>query len=322
MELGVSISTIKLNKKNSKKTKDIPLNSDLSQYMDNCQYSGYNFEDAIKEFYNTNISQVRVEDVQKYFGTKKDSYVKNETDDRIYISFTIACGAYGIKSDMIDTVTGKKEFERNINHADVKDFRVMISYKKNQPDYNVIKGVILFQTLGQYGIKMITVNKIKDFFSKNFNIMPIMNNASTKDALNKIIENGGLKSITLIKNQANPKFSNMYGINCGKEKRTILLSKVREKKDFINKLLDLASSKDEVFEFEGECDDISLTINIAKRQKTIWIKDINSISIIEELPKNVMDGSGNIIIDKIDSEMIKYSDEYLNNLVDGEELNE
>lgn len=318
MELGVYVATIRLRKKNSKKINNIPLNSDLSEYMDDCKYTGYNFEKAINEFYNSKISQERVEDLQKYFGVKKDSYIKSEDNDRVYIAFTISCGAYGIKSDVINTETGKKEFDKEINHADVKNFRVMISFKKNKPGYNVTKGIILFQTLGQFGIKMITISKLKEFFSKNFNITPIIYSASTKDTLSKIIENGGLKSINLIKNKANPDFSNMYGINCGKEKRTILLSEVREKDGLINKLMDMSTSKDEVYEFDGECNEISLTVSFANRQRTVNIKDLNSFSIIEKLSNDVINKSGEIIVKKIDEEMMRYSNDYLDNIVDGE----
>lgn len=322
MEIGVSIATIRLNKKNSKKDKSITFYSDLSEYIENCKYYDCNFEHAIEEFCKSKIHNERVEELQKYFGVKKDSYKKVESDEKKYISFTVTCGSYGLKSNITNTDTGNIDFEREINHADVKEFRVMIAYKKNRPGYSVKKGVILFQTLGQYGIKMITIKKIKDFFSNNFNVTTEFYNAATREAFERIIENGGLKSINLIKNKANPNFSNLYGINCGKETRTILFSGVKEKQSFISKIMDMATSKDEVYEFDGEYNDISLTINVGKRQKTVKIRNLNSFYIVEELPKGVMDESGLIIIEKIDKEMISYSNDYLNTLIDGDEVND
>lgn len=320
MLVGVNISSFRFKKKNSKKEEFISFYSDFSRNKEDCIYSCENVIKVIEEFYKSKISPEQLGYHKKYFGTKKDSFKIEEKNDRIYISFTVICGAYGIKSEITDIDTNEILFKRKINNADVKDFRIMFAFAKEQKGFEVNKGVVLFEVIGQYGIKTLTTNKFREFLSNNFHVMPFFYTVSTREAFEKLVENGSFKKINLIKNEVNPEFSSILGINCGKEVRTVALASIKEKNSFVDKLLNFATSDKEVYEIDDKYDDISITIDMGGRSKTTSIKNIHSLYIVEELPEDVLDIDGEMIIEKIDNEMIQYANDYLDNIVEGDEI--
>lgn len=322
MVVGVNISSFKFKKKNTKKDEFIPFYSNFSEYKKDCVYSCGDIISLLREFYNTRIYPEQIDYYKKYFGTKDNSFLVEEKNDRVYVSFTIICGAYGIKSKITNIDTNEILFERKPNNADVKDFRVMFAFEKSIEGFEVKKGVVLFQVIGQYGVKSLTTKKFKEFLSNEFNVMPFFYTVSTRQAFERLIENGSFKKIHLIKNEVNPEFSNMLGINGGKEVKTIALAGIKEKKGFIDKILELATSDREVYEIDDEYDDVSLTVDIGGRTKTTSIRDIRSLYIVEHLPDDVMGIDGEIIVDKINSYLIEYANDYLDNIVEGDEIDE
>lgn len=320
MVVGVNISSFRFKKKNSKKDEFIPFYSDFSKNKEDCIYSCENIIKVIEEFYKSKILPEQLDYHKKYFGTKKDSFKVKEKDERIYVSFTVICGAYGIKSEITDIETNEILFKRKSNNADVKDFRVMFAFSKEQKGFDINKGVVLFEVVGQYGIKTLTTNKFREFLSNDFHVMPFFYTVSTREAFEKLVDNGSFKKINLIKNEVNPEFSSMLGINCGKEVRTVALASIREKKSFVDKLLNFATSGKEVYEIDDEYDDISITIDIGGRTKTTSIKDFGSLYIVEKLPEDVLDVDGEMIVPKIDDAMMQYANDYLDNIVEGDEI--
>lgn len=322
MVVGVNISSFRFKRKNTKKDEFLSFYSNFSQYKEECSYSCDNVISVIEEFYKSKILPEQIDYHKKYFGTKNDSFTIEESNNRIYISFTIICGAYGIKSDITDIDTNEILFERKPNNADVKDFRVMFAFEKNTEGFEVKKGVVLFQVIRQYGVKTLTTQKFKEFLSSKFNVMPFFYTVATREAFEKLIENGSFKKLHLIKNEVDPEFSNMLGINGGKEVKTIALAGIKEKKGFVDKILDLATSDKMVYEIDDEYDDISLTIDMGGRTKTTSIRDIRSLCIVEQLPEDVMDVDGEIIVEKVNAAMIEHANDYLDNIVEGDEIDE
>ena len=200
MVVGVNVSSFRFKKKHTKNDEFIPFYSNFSQYKENCDFNCENVIETIKAFYDSKILPEQIDYSKKYFGTKKDSLIIEETNGRKYISFTILCGAYGINSEITDIDTNEVLFKRKINNADVKDFRVMFAFENDEEGIKIYKGVVLFEVIGQYGIKTVTTDKIREFLSNNFNIMPFFYTISTREAFEKLISNGSFKKINLIKN--------------------------------------------------------------------------------------------------------------------------
>lgn len=319
MEVGVNISSFRFKRKNTRKDEYIPFYSNFSKYKEDCNYLCENVIELITEFYNSLKIPESVDYYKKYYGSKDNSLIIVEENDRVYISFTIICGAYGLKSNITDINTNEIVYERKINNADVKDFRIMFAFEKDSKNLFVKKGVVLFQVIGSYGIKTLTIEKFKSFLSHNFNIMPFFYTISTRAAFEKLINAGNFKKINLIKNQVDAELSNAFGVNLGKEVKTYAITKVKEKKKFIDKILELAESNKEVYEIDDNYDDITVMVDINGRTKTTSIKDIRSLYIVEQLPNDVLDIDGELIIPKINQEMVNHANDYLDNIVEGDE---
>jgi len=320
MTVGVNVSSFRLKEKNSRKDEYISFFTNLSQYKETCIYLCDNIIALLETFYKLRLKSEQLVNYKKYFRTEEDSFIAEEKNNRIYVSFTILCGAYGIHSNITNIDNDKVEFNRKANNADVKEFRVMFAFSKDQRGFEIKKGVVLFEVIGQYGIKTLTTSIFKEFLSTQFNLMPFFYTVCNREAFERLVENGNFKKINLIKNEVSPEFSNMMGINCGKETKSIALTTIREKRNFIDKLLNLATSSEEVYELDDEYDDISLTIEMGGRTKTTNIRDIRSLYIVESLPEDVLDIDGALNVSNMNKAMMEYADDYLNNMIEGDEI--
>lgn len=320
MEVGVHVSCFKIRKKRSGVNSRLPLFSNLAGFISSDETK--NIKDLLKEFYQKYNEAVKVDELSKLFSTKSNSLKVIEKNETIYISFTIKCGVYGIKSDITNIENNKVVFRKKINNADVKDFRIMFVFKKDNSECKCTKGLILFEVLGQYGIKDITTKIFNNFLGENYNLVCDIRNVVTKDAYKSILRNGNVKKLSLIKNKPSPTFNSMFGINTGKEVRTVYLSRFKRSESLIEKLFSLTTNDDDVYELDERFDEIDLTVNMNGRTKTINIKNIDSLYIIDQLSSNVIDKDGNMIVDRIDDEMIEHSNDYLKSIVDGENNDE
>lgn len=324
MNIGVNISSFQFRVKNKKKDPIVPFFSDFSEYNKN-RFIGKNnvidVIDAIEQFYNENQSPKLVNRYKKYFFTQKNSYSSKDDDNIITIAFTICCGDYGIKSDIISVDTQQIVYNKMMNNADVKDFRIMFVFHKNSnvkhDDKQVYKGIVLMEVIGKYGIKTITYSIFREFFSNCFNIIPTFNSLASEEELRQLIKNGAFKQVHLIKNKTNSPFSSMFDVNGGREETTINLIKFKNTDKFVNKILSLISQEQTVYEIGDKYDDISFTIKANGKIKKISVRNIENLYLVEDLPDDVLEKDGTLIPKKMDFAMLQRALPYLNNLVDG-----
>lgn len=317
--IGVNVSSFSFKYRNKKKDY-IPFDSNFSCLKKDCPFSCNNVLELIREFYNARLSPEKIDYYQKYFATKENSFKIEENDNRIFIFFDVLYGAYGINSDITNVDTNEVEFNRKLNNADVKNFRVMFAFSKRKPGYDIVKGVVLFQVTGHYGVKTMVYSKFKDFLSKNFNVTPIFYTISSREAIKNLIKKCNFKKVTLIKNEPQPEFASIWGINCGKETRTYLLRNIKEKQKFGDVLINLLTSDKQVCEIIDGYDDISFTVDNNGRSKTIRVDNLDNISLVENLPEEVLDVDGKIITSKIDNYMMNIANDYLKDMVEGVEV--
>lgn len=323
MTIGVNITTFTLRKKYSRKKDEyIPFYSDFSQYKEDCIHHNVTMIDVIKLFHNSISQNERIDNQSKLFGANPNSYIIKEKNGKIYISFTVNCGAYGIKSELTNINNNEKVFDRKIEHADVKEFRVMFVFNKNQEGTIITKGMMLLEVIGPYGIKSIIMHKIMSFFSNIFNITASFNTATNRETLESLCNNGNIKELQLIKNEPSAKYSNMFGINDGKEVKKIIVSQVNQKKTMVDRLVEigekLSTGDNAIYEIEDEIyNDVSIKVKVADRVKTVSLRDINNIYIVESLPDNVVDEEGKLNVNNMDIALANRANEYLKNLVEG-----
>ncbi len=315
--IGVNVSSFSFKEKNKKNAKCIPFDSNFSCLKRNCPYTCNNVIELLETFYNLKISPEKTDSNQKYFKTKKNSFKVEKIDGKVYVCFDVCYGSYGTNSEITNIDTNEVEFNKKSNYADVNSFRVMFAFSEKKANYDIVKGVVLFQVIGHYGVKSVVNFKLKEFLSLNFNVTPLFLTVSNREVIKQLMEKCKFKQITLIKNEPQAAFTNIWGINCGKETKTYLLGTIKEKEKFVDIVTNLVTSKNQVYEIIGDYDDVSFTVENNGRTKTISVNNLDSINLVETLPDDVLDNEGKTITSKIDNYMREIAKGYLNEMVEG-----
>ena len=136
----------------------------------------------------------------KTFSVERGSVNNYDTDTYRAMAFTVISGGYGIESDLTDSNTNEVLFHRDTHIADNKKFNILLFIPKNQGETIVSKGIMIFQTIGSYGVKSFSLKKMQEFFM-SIGLSLQTRSVSVKTLIEKLIEQGNMYKITLIKEQ-------------------------------------------------------------------------------------------------------------------------
>jgi hypothetical protein len=119
--------------------------------------------------------------------------------------------------------------------------------------------------------------------------------------LQKLIDQGSLHKITLIRNEISPNSADNILIGTGREEKSYIKPQLRT--EWLSKILDIFGKADkegvvEIPENEN-FDDISIQFKLGKNTRTVRLKYLDKLSIVEDIP----DG---IISKEDDSKLINY----------------
>lgn len=245
----------------------------------------------------------------KTFSIAKDSVKYSNTDTYRTMSFTIISGAYGIESDLTDSKTNEILFHRDTHVADNKKFNVLIFIPKDVGDKSVIKGILIFQTIATYGVKSITIDRLKAFI-KDIGLSVDIRSVSVRALIEKLIENSGLQKITLIKDSVSLNDADNMLISSGREEKSFIRPKLQPQ--WLQKLLAFFENMDKsgVYEIEGEeYDDIRVHFDLGGRQRTASLSNIDKFSVIEDFPETIYN-NGRYNNDELINHMIETADAY------------
>ena len=263
---------------------------------------------------NTNLS----DDIKKkkVFSVKENSFHKDETSTYSAVSFIIKSGSYGIEADITDKNTHEVKYHRGVNDSDVKEFLCVVYIPKDVGAVKIKKGILVFQSIGTYGVKTITTERMRVFFS-NMKLTLETRSVSVAAFLEKLIEQGDLQKLTLIRNQMSLNPADNMLISTGREEQTFIKPKFHQA--WLNQMLSIFHKADEtgVVEIpEGESyDDISVQFKLGDRVRTVRLRNLEKLSIVEDIPDHIMESKDST---KIVQYMINTADAYKNRMVWGD----
>lgn len=104
---------------------------------------------------------------QKMFKVETENINIEENEKFRYTYIDINSGGYGIEANIVNTKTNKILYTRKKEHVETIHFRVFFAVPK---DDDTCKGIIIFQNIGQYGIKTITTDYFKKFINEELNL--------------------------------------------------------------------------------------------------------------------------------------------------------
>lgn len=213
---------------------------------------------------------------------------------------TVKSGAYGYESELIDKDSGEVNYLRTPNDADVKQFSCMFFVPSDPEDETVKKGILIFQEIGAYGVKTITIERLARYISSRYEIIFETRSISPATFVKEVLKNGEIQRVTYVKNSISKDDSDSLVINAGREEVTYFSPLIRQSvvdKLFKPRLLQepgMVEIDDEVFDREmlGENKDIKFVVNYGKRQNTISMIDYSRFSKVEDVPKELLLNSG------------------------------
>lgn len=313
---GMMICSFYLKSKFKRNTDEIyALNSEFC--FKNDEFEEKNFTDVFDMLQMFCSEQDILQDFEKdkkVFAINQNKIKIHDEESFRAISFIIQSGSYGIEAEMTDRITKVINYHRTEDEADVKEFHCVIYVPKDADEINVKKGIIVFQTIATYGVKIIIVKQMKKFFS-GIGLTLNIRNVSVRAFIEKLIDKGNLHKMTFIKNNISCDDSDNLFINTGREEKTYI--KPMFKENALNKILSLFDNADkqDVYEIpdEYDCDDISMTFDIDSRKRTIRLKNLDRMSIVEDIPDSIfkqIDPEASLV-----KHMIETADNYKDKMV-------
>lgn len=251
---------------------------------------------------------------QKLFSIARDSVEMFDTETYRAMRFAVESGNYGVEAVMIDRKTKRATHRRSADEAAVMRFNCIIYVPKDIGEIKISKGILIFETIGIYGAKTVTTQYLRQFFSQ-YGVTFETRSVSVKIFMDKLIEQGNLYRITLINNKISPNNADNMLISSGREVRSYL--KPRLKPEFLKNMLSWFEHADRT----GVCeipnsepyDDIAVTFKINDHTRTMRLKNIERMSIVEDIPEEIfrLEDSEQRLI----SYMIDTADEYRSKMV-------
>ena len=255
------------------------------------------------------------EKMMKMFAIDYNSVKYEEKDGYTIESGIIHSGAYGTESEITNKTTKEVVYRRGKDDADIKQFDYMIFVPSDEDDKKVTKGIILFETIGTYGVKTITTRNMKGFFSEKYGLTLETRSISVRIFMEKLLKDNKLNRVTLIKNSVSKDPADNMFANVGREELTYISPKLKD--SWILQLLEHldGTSDDDIFEVNNEVyEDIKLTFSHAGRTKTVRLNDVDRFSMIEDIPDYIYNGN-NIDREKLVKHMEKTAQDYAGRMI-------
>lgn len=281
------------------------------------EYNGYIYKDILEimeNFFNTYSKYVDNEKHMKLFSVDKNSIKRIDEKNSSYIYGIVKSGAYGIESQITNRDSGKISYKRTKDDADIKNFCFMIYIPKDSKNVTVKKGIMLFQMIGNYGVKTITLDYLREYLSDNYSLTIGTRSISVGLFIQKLFNEGKIKKVKLLHNKISPDASDNIFSNQGRIEITHICP--RFKQNFLDRLITyINGGAEDVFEIEDSVlDDIKVTIEHMGRVKTIGLRNIQNFSIVEDLPQRLYNGV-DLDVEKLILYMKDTADSYVDQLI-------
>lgn len=229
-----------------------------------------NYNDIL-DFFETFFQQYQdaqnIDNDQRIYRIERHNEWRGEDEDIAYIMVKVHSGIYGAEADIYDKKSRKTVGKRGADQADVMPFLWFIAVPKDSSvakGKSVNKGIMLFQSLGVYGIKSITTQLLSQYAKEEIHASINTYIVSPKAYLDKIFEIGHLKKVRLIRNVRRDPADELSGLCYGKEER-IVSNFLAFPDGLIRRLKTFGLKKDDCFEWDdgSQYDNVKVDIDLA-----------------------------------------------------------
>lgn len=289
--LSLTACSFFIKKTNSRNTEKVfALNSQIKGCQDDKFFCFNDAIDLFSAFFNSYAEIITDTGRQQTFSCECNSSFFDETSGFRLIYAKVFSGIYGSSSDIIDANSKQVKFTKSATDIDTRPFYVFVIVPKDSENVTVQKGMLIFQNVGQYGIKTITTEYMQMYFSSNWGITLKCRTIAPNLFIKKVIRQDNLKKLVMVKNLRSSDRSDNVGLGYGKEVREI--ADLNFSEALWNRMMDkirwVAGSKYNLFEFESKkYDTLKVVVDIGGRIRKIDLHNLENLSIIEAIPDEI-----------------------------------
>ncbi len=271
------------------------------------------------ELFFQKYEQMYTDDKKKQtFSCDYDSASYEENDSYRMFYVRIQSGVYGSSSDILDGVTKKTKLKKKSDDIEVRPFYLFFFVPKDTKNVTVQKGILIFQNVGQFGIKTITTELMQDFFSSTFGVTMRCATISPDLFIKKVIKKESIRKFVMIKNMKSADVADNCEHGYGKEVREI--ADLRFSENLWAKMMLaiqwVAGGKARLFEFENQkYDTLKLVVDIGGRTRKIDLHNLDRLSIIEAIPEEIRMADGHPNLDMLIEHFKQVASEYISEMV-------
>ena len=319
MNLSLTACSFNLKKANSRGTNFIHnLNEKIDILEDEEIVQKITTIDTFKIFFEAFSESINDDNKMRTFNIFFDERFQGETEEYYFLYAILKSGVYGSSSDITDVETKEIKYRKNPNEAEVRPFYLFVVIPKDTPTIKVQKGMLFFQNVGQFGVKTITTDYMKDFFSKAFNITLTCRSIAPSLFIEKVLKRENINKIIMIKNHKSTDSSDNLGRGYGLETR--MLANLNLDGNFwdgiMSKISHFVNGRHNVFEFESkEYPILKVDVTIGGKKRTINLHNIDNLSIIENIPNEIKGVDGHPKMNELIKHLKNVADEYLKEMV-------
>lgn len=294
------------------------LNSNIHGHHDNESFA---FNDALElfaDFFNS-YRGLRTDIVrQQTFSCEYDPSFQDEVDGFRLLYAKVNSGIYGSSSDIVDPSTKEVKFKKSATDIDTRPFYVFVIVPRDSDRVTVQKGMFIFQNVGPYGIKTITTEYMKTYFSTCYGITLHCRTIAPDLFIKKVIRKDNIKKFIMVKNIKSGDNADNINLGYGKEIREIADLRFTEKfwEEMLDRIRWVAGGRYHLFEFEKEeYDTLKVVVDIGGRTRKIDLHNLENLSIIEAIPDRIRMADGHPDIDMLIEHFKQVAAEYLSEMV-------
>ncbi len=227
--VGLRICSFFIKPRYSRGDNRIPLNKEIAYHLN--KGTTNTVQDIFAILYDFISRYTLFEDDERQM--KMFSFVQSETkfeetDNYRTISAVIKSGPYGYESELTDKNSGEVKYHRTAEDADIKRFSCLFFVPKDEEGVVVRKGIIVFQEIGAYGVKTITVDKIIGYLASRYELGFETRSISPVSFVKKVLKQGEVQRITFIKNSISNDDSDNLIVAAGREEISYITPELRQ----------------------------------------------------------------------------------------------
>lgn len=225
-----------------------------------------------------------------------------------HIRVTLARGEYGVKSQFEERGSGTLRFNRETSDVEMLKFRSLIILPKGRE-----VGLLLTERVGNRGVYTAFSAGLRRAFRKRFpEYIVEVNNLAPEAALSRVLDQGEIKKIRLVRNSIPGDIADRYELNHHERElgtfETVITAPRRHflAKKAIKKVISGDTQVSSLLEWQdANYDDLRVEVQVGRSTRTVSVSSGKTPLVTFDIDQDLLDHEGNLPDDIFYQEALK-----------------